>query len=855
MPVLFDYDKFEIKPWLPKLAIQKAARKINRTFSFKEISEPVCIDLTVLHPFFSTGTKDLQKLHESYLWQHWRNNHESVDVELFASDAIHIHPDAESVSVGDLFFSKDKTPEHFDRAAHAFANKLRKGFGNDTFIWLVPDFISDFELEVIRRNLNAHFPGAEPLPRSVAAVFQKFAFSNIKNDGFPIVVIDTIGGTTCATKLIARFDAALKTRLPETKGFYWERCPPVIISECGTGNERLFDMVTVDGNGDWHNSASPEQLQPLDATVLKSHPRIGPFASSLSLSATDTPVAGGIRLHGMQAQAGNIPLWRDQIPELSIKVKKNGRYQRFYLVSRGTTVRPIRSLVGQKIKVEERFTLTSGKPHYQFPLFLGENADSLGYSARLESTAFPLKENVTCKLDLTFDYGSDEPYSLVFTPCDKSFPPARVTWRKTEEVCDAPAPGYPTPLTWEGLRHVPKPDSNETETSDLLDWVKTAVGRMDRALYFYPKPRTTGVISKMWRTDKNGGHFTSVTREDHPEFVFIHEKSFVRGLNFADFTEGMEISFELQERDGKYSGLKVAESSYQETKCLKEFDEESDRSLTLNIRKSLYFPIIQVWRDGRSIRDLECPKEVANELTSVVAFLAAWLSESEIPADAKNDIRFLLCCMHQDTVDEVVKWIGTHVAKNKIRDKRAIGFALGDVSTQWQKDVFSTLAKNPTYDALSVFAYAIWRESSISGRFQISELRALLPVLLKRLEGIISATETDLRDSSIRREWTRATSETLELLLGLLRTRDSSNPEIKMLLQPNQKITKELAKQVERVTDIVANAKVDLFSRLQINIKNSEGDRTPDLLYALHLYLTGEDDANAIHIEGVSDND
>ena len=416
MPVLFDYDKFEIKPWLPQLSIQKADTKIGRTFGSKEISEPVCIDLTVLHPHFSTGTRDLQKLPESYLWQHWRSANESVDLALFASDAIYLHPDAESVSMADLFFSQDKTKEHFDRAAHAFANKLRNDFRNDKFIWLVPDFINDFELEVIRRNLNAHFPAAEPLPRSVAAVFQKFAFCNIKHDSFTVVAVDNVGGTICATKLIARFDADLKIRVPETKGFYWERCPPIIITKPDAGKDMLFDMVTVDGNGEWHNSASPDLTQSVNGTLLKSDPRIGTYDSLLPLSDTDNIVAGGIRLHALQVQAGKIPLWRDQIPELSIEVKNDVRIQRFYLVSRGTTVRPIRGLAGQKIKVEERFTLQAGRPHYQFPLFLGENADSLGYSARLESTAFPLKEKVTCKLDLTFDYGSDEPYSLVFTP-------------------------------------------------------------------------------------------------------------------------------------------------------------------------------------------------------------------------------------------------------------------------------------------------------------------------------------------------------------------------------------------------------------------------------------------------------
>ena len=76
-----------------------------------------------------------------------------------------------------------------------------------------------------------------------------------------------------------------------------------------------------------------------------------------------------------------------------------------------------------------------------------------------------------------------------------------------------------------------------------------------------------------------------------------------------------------------------------------------------------------------------------------------------------------------------------------------------------------------------------------------------------------------------------------------------------MLLHPHQKITKELAKQVERVTDIVVQSNIPLFSRVQISLQKAEGDRTPDLLYALRLYLTGDDGANAIHISSIADSD
>jgi hypothetical protein len=193
--------------------------------------------------------------------------------------------------------------------------------------------------------------------------------------------------------------------------------------------------------------------------------------------------------------------------------------------------------------------------------------------------------------------------------------------------------------------------------------------------------------------------------------------------------------------------------------------------------------------------------------------------------------------MHKDMPDECVEWIAKQVEDGRIRDVQGVGFAFGDVSEQWQEYALSKLVTHPNNDSLRVFAYAIWREQHFVEKFTLSELRDILVVLQKVMMQAAGVA------------WP------LELLLGLLRTRASSDHGIKMLLQPHQKVTKELAKQVERVTEIVVRSNVPLFSRVQINLQKSNSDRTPDLLYALRLYLTGDDGANAIHIKSISDND
>lgn len=862
IPVLFDFEKFEIRPWFSQLAFQKSKQIISRQFRKEEISEPTCLDLTGLRPRYATKASS-RSLCDTYLWQQWKIDGESFDIELFNSDAAYLHPDATSITSSDLFFSKAKTFEHFDRAARSFAYKLREVFKNDTLIWLVPDALNDFDLEVTRRNLNARFPDAEPLPRSVAAAFDQVGYSKIKNEGFSIVVVDSVGGKICVTKLLVRFDPLLKERLPETRGFYWERCPPVIIASADPESTegKGYDLITVDGQGQWRDAILQTEPRLLDPSSLKRDSRIGQFESLINL--TKSPVVGGIRLHSLQQRAGDIPLWRDRIPELSIKVMKDGSYQRFHLVSRGTTVKPIRGHAVQ-IPVDEDFMLPSGRAFYQFPIFQGENADDLGFSARLDSPAFPLKENVVCKLNLTFEYGADEPYKLFFIPLNKTFPPVRATWRRTEEVIitDAPSPEYPTPMTWAELRSVSK--RNSSETSDLFDWVLNAITQFDKDLFIRPKPsktRTIGEITSYWHEDKNGAHFTFVRCDDAENTVFIHETNFAKDFSYENFEEGDEVSFELQERDGKYSVRKVAGADYREppqATRLKEFDENATQLVVENIRKRLYFPTIQVWRDGRSICNADCPSEFTDAMRSNIEYLASLLQYDGIPNPVQYEVLFLLACMHKDSPDECFKWITAQVKNGNIRAPQAVGFALGDVSEQWQKDALAKLVTHLTSDSLCVFAYAIWREPHFVEKFNFAELQSILKGLTEMLGKLRQCPpRRDEKDKNKKTvcNWVRATAEPLELLLGLLRTRDSSDNEIKMLLQPHQKITKELAKQIERVTKIVAQSNATLFSRVQINIKKPEGERTPDLLYALRLYLTGDDGANAIHITSVSDSD
>lgn len=834
MPVLFDYDTFTIEPWREPIArpVSEAARPDrNRHAS----GSPACIDLSYLRPRFATkGHGSASVLPEAYLWQRWARGSDAVDLDLFNADIAVLHPDATTISATDLFFAKDADEALMDWSAHAFTRQLGRTFANPVLVWLFPDFLNDFQLQIARRNLNARFAQAEPLPRSVAAVFEQIDYSKIKAEGFQVVVVDSAGGTTYATKLTARHDQDLQERVPETSGFYWERSPHVTLDQNESSFNPMVEIPHIDTEGRWNNSTRLPAIGKYDQNALRNNPQIGDFHFVISVA--DSPVRGGLRLHELQQLAGEIPLWRDHISELSIKVIKDGRYQPFFLVHRDTTIRPVRGMA-VPIPVPERFTLPAGKSYYQFPLFQGQDPDDLGYVARLESPAFPLATDVTCRLTMTYSYGADDPYRLLFEPLDKSFTPVQVKWRpKSEEIItDAPAPGYPTPLTWAELQN--HYYAQKDRWNDYLDWVTTATTRL---LDDIESPTVTesrqlsGRIERDWMEDRNGKHFTFVGG------LFVHESALRDGLRSSDLCRGDLLYYDIAESsDGRQSARNV---SIHPTTTRRRKPVDPGR-----IRIGLYVPYIKTWGDGRSLADPDCPSGFRSSMASLAPRLERAVRARSTPTEVQREIRFLLCCMHADMPESVSQDLVAGTSASDL-DERAYAFALGDLTKDWQYSVFLAIWNRADVQMLSILAQAIWRTENFVRVFEHPALEWLGDVLLAAMRQANDVERPGRGDISRLTQY-------CELLLGLLRSRDSDVPDVSLTLQPHQELTKNFAEQVELSTALIARSGFELRSRVEIADlpEKSEGDTTPDLLYALRLYLTGDVGANAIRVTGVND--
>lgn len=834
MPVRFEYDDFAIKPW--REPVLRATESTNRPARRRPaVDSTACVDLTYLRPRFATiGSQDPATLPEAYLWQRWQRDSGSADLELFNADAALLAPDATTISIADLFFSQDTDQSRLDWAAHAFTRKLSRTFSNPTLLWLVPDFLNDFQLQVARRNINARFAKAEPLPRSVAAVFEQIDHAKIKSDGFQVVVVDQTGGTTYATKLIARHSADLQQRVPETRGFYWERSPHVTLQVDSASYDALVEVPRVDKDGQWHDQAAVVGLRRVSEEALRLHPQIGQF--NVWITVPDSPVCGGSRFQALQAQAGDIPLWRDHIPELSIKVIKDGRYQPFFLVDRGTTIRPVRG-VPVPIAVRERFTLPAGKAYFQFPLFQGQDPDDLGYVARLESPAFPLDADAACRLTMTYSYGADDPYRLLFEPLDGSFKPVQVKWRpKTEEiVTDAPAPEYPISLTWSELQN--HYYAQKDRWNDYLDWAITGATRLlddiDNPTVTEHR-ETSGTIERDWMEDRNGKRFTFVGG------LFVHESALRDGLHSTDLARGDLLYYDVAESpDGRQHARNV---SIHPTTTRQRKPVDAGR-----IRVGLYVPYIKIWGDGRSLTDPDCPPAFKSSMASLVERMERVMLAGSTPVDVQREIRFLLCCMHRDMPSSVSHDLVAGTSEGTLNE-RAYAFALSDLSQDWQYEAFLAIWGRADPQMLSIFAQAIWRTEGFVRVFDAAALTSLGDVLLSaiRVANVVKYP----RKGAVAR-----LTQYCELLLGLLRSRDSDVPETRMALQPHQQLTKDFADQVEAAVALFARSGLEVRSRVEIADlpEKPEGDSTPDLLYALRLYLIGDVGAHAIRVTGVND--
>ena len=858
-PVFFKYYDLSITPWTD-IAAYAASVEGAAQDAPAAVDADVAVDVSSLFPAFATTTSGPAYVEFPLLWQHWEGERDdgttrSVDIDLGDAYACWTHQESTTVSALTLLVSSDVPRGLLDRAASAMTEALRRRFQSDTLVWLVPDIADDFSMEIMRRNLNSRFGHAEPLPKSVATVFAQVNHGTIVGPGYSVVVVDQFNGTRFATKLTAQHNADLEAAAPETHGYYWEREPALVI---GAATADPFTLWSLDEEGEWHDWDESSDLPNLDIAALEREQRLAPF--DLALGADAGSVTGGIRALELQAAAGEIPVWRDHLPELYMEVMSAGAKVEFPLVSRKVRISAApRRGVKTRIPIDETFILPAGKRLLTFPLTQGSDEHQLEFVASLRSPALPLAQEERCRLELAYEYGADDPYVLRFVPLTASFPPIRVEWRSVHDLPavdlgSLPVPPFPDIKSWADLQHWPRlePGKDGRTERDLLEWVLGSLNLL-REEQDLAANRQTGTFL-FGRLDKNGDYYCRVDVDG--ERVFCPSRSFLEPISDGTLRHGDPVYLVVDWR-GKQGpvGKAASYSAFLPESAAREAAGELEQSKLARLRGTR-FPSFTIWLHGRSVSDPECPPHFRTAVIEGLGELESmWLDPSRSGA-MRSELFYFLARTHRDAPVSVQRELHSIAVDRDNARRHALDYALGDCSQPWQKDLFDVVVANLGDFGIRVLAVALWRTPDPVRLLTAPDARRIGRHIANQIPRVLRSIERPSVDRPNAAKWAVQDAQRVaELLLALLRTRESPDQEMKAVLAPDTELGRTLMSRVDGLIRVLAQRSIDFTSRVSFEglVKPADQSNVPDLLFALRLYLTGDDGATSIRIAGVTD--
>ena len=918
--------------------------------------QPACrhavVDITTLRPRYADAHGN-GVVPVRLLWQLWQQpEHCPVEIALMECSGICLDTHAKTISILNLIgLGADGSAEYAtqSQAAKVFASYLKAFLGTDSLSYLVPDSADDFSLEALRKSLNFQFAFSEPLPRSIAAVFEwqssdAFAKTTIR-PGDCVWILDTSGSCLCITPLIAAYNAELANRVPESRGIYWERCPAIlggadladvevairILHKCGcpspqeigrlVGLQGLLDegddLSFLDSAGRWFTAPSnlheiwesihcenPERWHMFAERLAKHSHELGERVTLHLLPVGDQrlkdtlgdpppsligrrkavwrpqckePARGGIVLHHWQARAGDLPLWRDHLPELSFRILKDGRYALFHVV-KDATINPKRGRP-VTIPIEETFILPAGHDFYQFPLFQGTEGNELQYEAFLRSPAFPLPQDSACRLNMTFTYGADDPYELVFVPIESdsvAFRSVRTQWqpRSALTAADVSCPPFPRRLSWSDLRAFPvgaKSPRNLVE--EIEHWL--SVTSVLKSFDDLTKVRKRAFSERSWgwmKTDWKDGGFCFV--ETKVGDVFCHVDSFCEKTTTSAPRMGAKLFFDLsRDNKGRWraenvsftksepSGLGVAREQDSVRRVL---DEGSKVEYAF---RSVRSAMLTAWSHGHNLSEKDAPdslrQRVQKATTQSMQLMAlASTIEADDPVRSTfyklaDSAFYFLCSLGSDAPEQVYLTIAAMKPDDVLRHWRRIALAIGDADQERQRALFHKCLQQAATGQrvwMQILGIAVWRAANLVHEISAELVEKICMEMTIVLEQDLGRTIREDHERGAKYISPYMTS-TLELCLGLLRTREAKDDEVRSVLAPGKRLANRLAKAIEKIEEEICASDVPFRCRIVLNLDKPETLRTPDLFYALRLFLTGDSGARAIQVTGVEDDE
>ena len=664
----------------------------NETKKYRNI----VVDLFSLHPGYIGDDLVYGKLTERILQQKYTGNDIDGDLKNYYIPCDNSNAIKMISGVTDTYtipFAVDNgSMEQMKRLVHMMENYIV----TESFTYVFPDAYNELQLSMAHKAARMVYRRVRNIPLSIGTAFKYQTTASFKNKFEPgdfLLVVNLIDDEVTFTLVAGEHDESLECEVSGYNGIVWERHPTAttlfkdeidcniidLLTKAGCAkSEKIYKLLGLDGlcdeignlsvlfGNEWFR-ITPEikkiaeqfRLNITDAVdgFLKKNKPVLQRHKVHIVSLIDNLIYKGYESFGYMSKQEvlegckelerlekltDIPLWRDHLPALAIKLM----YGKFDLIK---NARVIPRFGGkQVIPISGVFTLPKKCDEYHFNLVQDENARKMQYEAVIKNPAFPLANDVECELKMTYQYGAEEPYELYFVPLKKAkaeFAEAKVIWKKVEtyEYKNMGYPEFPLACSWDELQDY----QSYKGTSNLLGYMTKGFEQIAKGYVFFDFSTTgEGYSGKRGKIEVDLDGTASV--------ISWNQSSWPNGSNIPEVLEKVSFLLEEDKRDpipryrisNLYSCCKgrdvwflnklnsyqcLAEINYQgktETIALYESEFLDGSSFSVNV-KDISFAIAKT-KNGR-LKAIEIHNEEEGPYIAPNRYFAKGMREGNVP--------------------------------------------------------------------------------------------------------------------------------------------------------------------------------------------------------------------------------
>ncbi len=746
------------------------------------------------------------------------------------------------------------------------------------FNFLFPDIYDEFRLSSFRKAARSFYYSVSTLPKSIAAVFGAEIEGRIDNmSPHDIYIVADIvdGELTVTTVLPTLFHDHDEKRLvlerypTYSKKFEYKKGISVITEMLGDEltTKHIRNLVFFDKDGRLNDLGGIESQMEFDGSLadniinsyISDHRKLFDKKEIHILYLSDMAecysyhseyISSEIYIKGFyecvkRTERKKYTLWQDHLPNLSI----NRLFGEFSLVKNQTIIPQLNEV--KKIIIENTFTLPANRKKYCLDLIQNETNRIVQYQALIESPAFPVSHDIECRLSMSYKYGDDEPYTLIFKPVDSDsagFFQIKAKWiqRQGYPSDDLIYPVFPEASPVEMMYNYPKKKS--TETSNLFDWIEKVLA--------VPKPkyeRETDISDFSQKIDRKGNQYLFLLDELEDDDGKLYDLrifswDFIKKDElFSGFTKIYFDAFKTEDRYGnsQYKAVRICTDQKTYVESYYKYPKNAKRLA------SVLFAVHTITANGRSLNTKGYPEKTRKAVSDSLRFYERNLSIFD--KETQRNIITIMSLFHDEMGDTFYEMLCGMVDRyiadsNKYKLTEKIGYALGDFTSLNEKNLFYKLLeleKVNTRKLICIFSLAAWKNPDFIFNMQSN-------FVLYFFESAADIIYHYSIDHSVEKPFD--VMLLMEYCLAVFRLRQLDDKHIRYRLSRNSESVRTLILSLENIVYRYKNF-LPFFerSRIKLEIKKKSRNDIPELIYALMLYAYGEANADEIRISGIDD--